>query len=204
MRLNALVRDRGEHTLALVSLAGRRAPEARSLVEQLQRTGQSAAVEPVGIGYGGVRSGMAGVSAAAREAEQALHLGRRLHGPGAATAFTDLGLYRFLFALQPLPELPRFRDEVLAPLRQRDRSGVLLETLRAYLGVNGSPTDAADRLHLHRNTVLYRLQRIEAILGRDLRDADVRLTLHLALRIDEVLEGAGRPGAATAVGSTGG
>jgi len=36
--------------------------------------------------------------------------------------------------------------------------------------------------------VLYRLGRIGEILGSDLRDADVRLTLHLALKIDEVLE----------------
>jgi len=36
--------------------------------------------------------------------------------------------------------------------------------------------------------VLYRLGRIEEILGSDLRDADVRVTLHLALKIDEVLE----------------
>jgi len=115
-------------------------------------------------------------------------MGRRLHGADASTAFNDLGLYRLLYALQPLPELTAFREDMLAPLRQRDRAGVLLATLKAYLAVNGSPTDAAGRLHLHRNTVLYRLGRIEEILGSDLRDADVRLTLHLALKIDEVLE----------------
>ena len=54
---------------------------------------------------------------------------------------------------------------------------------------NGSPTDAADRLHLHRNTVLYRLGRIEDLLGADLRNAEVRLALHLALKIGDVLEG---------------
>jgi len=65
---------------------------------------------------------------------------------------------------------------------------VLLQTLGAYLATNGSPTDAADRLHLHRNTVLYRLGRLEDLLGVDLRDAEVRLALHLALKIGEVLE----------------
>jgi purine catabolism regulator len=64
---------------------------------------------------------------------------------------------------------------------------VLLLTLRAYLAGNGSPTEAADRLHLHRNTVLYRLGRIEEIAGVDLRDPEVRLSLHLALKIEDVL-----------------
>jgi purine catabolism regulator len=188
MRLNALVRDRNDLVLALISLAARRPPEPRALMDQLQRTAQAAAGAPVALGYGAARSGMAAVSTAAREAEQALHMGRRLHGVAAATAFSELGLYRFLYALQPLPELRAFREDILAPLRQRDRTGVLLPTLRAYLAANGSPTDAAEQLHLHRNTVLYRLGRIEEILGQDLREAEVRLTLHLALKIDEVLE----------------
>jgi len=188
MRLGALVRERGEATLALVSLAGRRAPDARSVVDQLHRAARAATNTPVALGYGGVRSGASEVAAGAREAEQALSMGRRLFGPDSATAFNDLGLYRLLYALQPLPEMRAFRDDALARLRAKDRTGVLLQTLAAYLATNGSPTDAADRLRLHRNTVLYRLGRIEDLLGVDLRNAEVRLSLHLALKIGEVLE----------------
>jgi purine catabolism regulator len=188
MRLAALVRERGEATLALVSLAGRRAPDPRSVVDHLHRAARVAANAPVALGFGGVRSGAGEVAAGAREAEQALTMGRRLFGPDSATAFNDLGLYRLLYALQPLPEMRAFRDDALARLRAKDRAGVLLQTLAAYLATNGSPTDAADRLHLHRNTVLYRLGRIEDLLGVDLRNAEVRLSLHLALKIGEVLE----------------
>jgi purine catabolism regulator len=188
MRLSALVRERGEATLALVSLAGRRAPDPRSVVDHLHRAARVTLNTPVALGYGGVRSGASEVAAGAREAEQALTMGRRLFGPDSATAFNDLGLYRLLYALQPLPEMRAFRDDALARLRAKDRAGVLLQTLGAYLATNGSPTDAAERLHLHRNTVLYRLGRIEDLLGVDLRNAEVRLSLHLALKIGEVLE----------------
>jgi PucR family transcriptional regulator, purine catabolism regulatory protein len=188
MRLSSLVRERGEATMALVSLAGRRAPDPRALVDHLHRAARGSANGPVALGYGGVRSGASEVAAAAREAEQALTMGRRLFGPDSATAFSELGLYRLLYALQPLPEMRAFRDDALARLQAKDRAGVLLQTLHAYLATNGSPTDAADRLHLHRNTVLYRLGRIEDLLGVDLRNAEVRLSLHLALKIGEVLE----------------
>ncbi|TMD88149.1 MAG: hypothetical protein E6I78_01445 [Chloroflexi bacterium] len=174
MRLSALVRERGEATLALVSLAGRRAPDPRSVVDHLHRAARGTVNTPVALGYGGVRSGASEVAAGAREAEQALTMGRRLFGPDSATAFNDLGLYRLLYALQPLPEMRAFRDDALARLRAKDRAGVLLQTLGAYLATNGSPTDAADRLHLHRNTVLYRLGRIEDLLGVDLRNAEDR------------------------------
>ncbi len=187
MRTSALVRERGDATLALVSLAGRRALEPKALVEQLHRAARAVS-GPVALGYGAVRTGTAEIASGAREAEQALTMGRRLFGPDSATAFKNLGLYRLLYALQPLPELRAFRDDALARLGAKDRRGVLLQTLGAYLATNGSPTDAADRLHLHRNTVLYRLGRIEDLLGVDLRNAEVRLALHLALKIGDVLE----------------
>jgi purine catabolism regulator len=188
MRSSALVRERGDSTLALISLAGRRALDPKALAEQLQRAARVAAAGPVALGYGAVRTGTAEVASGAREAEQALTMGRRLFGPDSATAFSDLGLYRLLYALQPLPELRAFRDDALARLGAKDRRGVLQQTLGAYLATNGSPTDAADRLHLHRNTVLYRLGRIEDLLGADLRNAEVRLALHLALKIGDVLD----------------
>jgi PucR family transcriptional regulator, purine catabolism regulatory protein len=189
MRLKALVREREGSTVALISLAGGRVPVARQLVEALHRAARTSVQGPVALGYGAVRSGAAEVAVAAREAEQALTMGGRLFGSDSATAFNDLGLYRLLYALQPLPELRDFRDAALARLRAKDRGGVLLKTLGAYLATNGSPTDTASRLHLHRNTVLYRLGRIEDLLQLDLRDADVRLTLHLALKIEDVLTG---------------
>ena len=187
MRSSALVRERGDSTLALVSLAGKRALEPKALIEQLHRAARAAS-GPVALGYGAVRTGTAEIASGAREAEQALTMGRRLFGPDSATAFKNLGLYRLLYALQPVPELRAFRDDAFSRLGGKDRRGVLLETLGAYLATNGSPTDAADRLHLHRNTVLYRLGRIEDLLGVDLRNAEVRLALHLALKIGEVLE----------------
>ena len=189
MRSRALVRDRGAITIAIISLAGRRAPEPKALVDQLHRAARAATATAVAVGYGAVRSGATEVASAAREAEQALTMGRRLFGPDSATAFSELGLYRLLYALQPLPELRDFRDQALAKLQGKDRGGVLLQTLGSYLATNGSPTDAADRLHLHRNTVLYRLGRLEDLLQVDLRDAEVRLALHLALKIGDVLEG---------------
>src|SRR5438552_4130998 len=173
--------------LSLLGLAGKRSIEPRALVEQLHRAARAAS-SPVALGYGAVRTGTTEIASGAREAEQAVTMGRRLFGPDSATAFKNLGLYRLLYALEPLPELRAFRDDALGRLGAKDRRGVLLETLGAYLATNGSPTEAAELLHLHRNTVLYRLGRIEDLLGADLRNAEVRLGLHLALKIGEILE----------------
>jgi purine catabolism regulator len=185
-RLPALVRERGDTVVALVAL-GRRAGDPAGLAQDLQRAAQGPAGAAVAVGHGRARTLPAEVGAAVREAEQALSLGRRLFGADAVVPFRNLGLYRLLAGLNASAELREYHTEMLGELKRRDRAGVLQQTLRAYLACNGSPTDAADRLHLHRNTVLYRLGRIQEIAGVDLRDAEVRLNLHLALKIEDVL-----------------
>ena len=82
------------------------------------------------------------------------------------------------------PDLvPRLRRAALGdlldlPAPERD---TLLATLRAVLDADGSPSHAASALYCHRNTVMYRLARIEALTGRRPADARDRLLLGLAL-----------------------
>ena len=64
------------------------------------------------------------------------------------------------------------------PLDERE---VLLDTLQAFLATDGSPTRAADELYCHRNTVMHRLRRIEAVTGRKVTDPRSRLLWQLAL-----------------------
>jgi len=66
--------------------------------------------------------------------------------------------------------------------------GDLLVTLRAWLAAGCSTAAAADALVVHRNTVNYRLGRIEQLTGRSLRDSRVRLELELALTIREIVQ----------------
>ncbi|WP_405491173.1 helix-turn-helix domain-containing protein [Nocardia sp. NBC_00511] len=78
----------------------------------------------------------------------------------------------------------RFAERVLGPVVEYDeRHGAgLLETLGVFLGCEGSWRQAADRMHLHLNTVRYRIGRIEELTGRDLGRIDDRLDLYLAVR----------------------
>ncbi|WNV76074.1 CdaR family transcriptional regulator [Geodermatophilus sp. DSM 44513] len=62
-----------------------------------------------------------------------------------------------------------------------DEREVLLDTLAAFLAADGSPTRAADGLYCHRNTVMHRLRRIEALTGHEVTDPRARLMWQLAL-----------------------
>ncbi|HEV2128648.1 MAG TPA: helix-turn-helix domain-containing protein [Thermomicrobiales bacterium] len=141
--------------------------------------------ETVSVGVGRVGSGFDAVRQSHQEARQALMLGRRVRGSGQVTLFDDLGVYRLIYAAEHLPELQGFMAESLGPLMAYDQQhgADLVRTLEAFFEANCSPKETAALLHVHRNTVLYRLDRIASILQADLNDPTIRLRLHLALHV---------------------
>ena len=144
---------------------------------------------PVSGGLGRVHRGLSGLRVATEEASQALTIGEHIYGPGQLTPFSRLGLYRFLLASRDAADLRAFYEEVLGPLLSYDQehNSELVKTLEAYFTSLCSPQATAELLHLHRNSLLYRLQRIEEIAGLKLNDPETRLLLQLALRVRQVV-----------------
>lgn len=150
--------------------------------QELARQSRAGLGGIVSLGAGAIHSGTAGIRQSHQEAKQALTMSRRLYGPGQVTRFEDLGIYRLLFAARELPELRSFHDDALNTLIDYDRQhgAELLRTLGAFFAGRCGPKETASILGVHRNTVLYRLERIRELTGFDLDDADIRLRLQLA------------------------
>jgi PucR family transcriptional regulator, purine catabolism regulatory protein len=171
---------------------GQAAIDLRRLAADLRLECAGAVGVEVSVGLGRPKPGIAGVRASYREAEQALIMGTRLFAGGRVVAFADLGLYRLLYAMNGQAELREFfEDQVQALVDYDQRTGAgLMATLDAFFRCHGSPTEIAQVLHLHRNTVLYRLRRIEDIAQLRLDDPETRLNLHLCLKVRDVLQAA--------------
>lgn len=164
----------------------------RQLQEVLQQSLANHQIsDPVSVGIGRYANGMQGIRRSHHDARQSLILGRRLYGSGHVTDYDELGIYRLILAAEALPELRTFHDESLDALIQYDRThnSNLVQTLEAFFRANCSPKEASSILQVHRNTVLYRLERIAEITGQNLDDSDVRLRLHLALYVRTALGG---------------
>src|SRR3989440_3072683 len=140
-------------------------------------------------GLGRMAKNLQDISRSFREAQQALEIGRRLFGENKLHSFAQLGIYRLLFHLDGQSELTEFYQETLGPLLKADTrgDGSLIETLECYFRCNGNLSETARAMHFHRNSLLYRLGRIEEILGRSLEDAEFRLSLQIALKIRHLL-----------------
>ena len=93
---------------------------------------------------------------------------------------------RLLSELARSPDLASF-EELVRPLveRDRERRSDLVRTLRAYFASGANASEAADQMFLHRNSMLYRLARIQELTGLDLKDPDASLALRLGLLVLE-------------------
>ncbi len=163
----------------------RRAVEVgRRLAEESGQTGIAVGISDRHVGWRGIAQGF-------QQAYFALRLGGTAAVPHSVVdsgAAGDLGIYRLLYPLWQSDDLVAFSDEVLGGLLAYDekRGGGLVQTLEAYLDLGGGMQDIADRLYIHRNSLIYRLRRIEELTGRVLADPHDRLLLHLALKVRQM------------------
>lgn len=120
-----------------------------------------------------------GLAEATRALAGAAHARRRLWHDA-----TQPDLERLLWTLRDQPDLLSFAHTRLAPLAAHDerRKSNLLETLAAYCANGGHKAQTARALHLERQSLYHRLERIEQLLDAHLDDEDTLLGVHLALR----------------------
>lgn len=119
------------------------------------------------------------------EARQALDVAQRFPERLGLCAFAELGVLELLGAIRDRSLLNRFVERMLGPLIGDDsrHTPVLMPTLEAWFQENGNLVLAAQRLQVHRNTLSYRMQRIEALTGCSFDTPHDRLNISIALLI---------------------
>lgn len=142
---------------------------------------------PAGDGARGLRRSVA-------EARLAADYARLRGTAGAVTTYAEAGSYRVLLAAQSGDSRAAFARAVLGPVldQDRERGSDLIQTLDAFLRSGGHWQQVAEELHLHVNTLRYRLGRVEQLTGRSLASFEERVNLFIAL---EALDGTDGPSA---------
>ncbi|WP_406113898.1 helix-turn-helix domain-containing protein [Kitasatospora purpeofusca] len=144
---------------------------------------------PVTVGAGRPAAGPVALAGAYAEGLRCVRALRVLGRDGEGASAGSLGFLGVL--LGDGHDVSGFVGATLGPLLDYDarRGTELVRTLRAYFDCGGSLTRAKDELHVHVNTVVQRLDRVEVLLGRDWNGPERALELQLALRL-QLLSGA--------------
>ncbi len=192
----------GEEAIALVPLpavaadhpdgngaAGDRGPglHAESLLAAVERplSGGLADDGRLTLGVSAPVHSAEGLRGALEEARHARRVAAARPGRVAAAGHHELASHVLLLPFVPDDVRRAFTARLLDPLRDYDQRhrAELIPTLEAFLDSDGSWTRCATRLHLHVNTLRYRVGRIEQLTGRDLSRLEDKLDFFLALRM---------------------
>jgi purine catabolism regulator len=111
--------------------------------------------------------------------------------PGEIVPYDRLGVYSLLYLIPSGEEREQFLNRFALPLQQADRKGGgrLVETLEMFFRCNGNIKLTSEKLFAHYNTIVYRLEKVQSILGVSLDDPEDRLQLHLALKLGQITPG---------------
>lgn len=135
-------------------------------------------------GIGDHAEGFEGFSDSFRHAKTALDIGRKKKGPGHRMDYRDTRADRLLLQLAQTEGMQDIIQSTIEPLVSYDqqRQMDLIGTFSAYNHYQGNVSQTARALNLHRQSLLYRLRKIESLTGLSLIDPDDLFLLELCVR----------------------
>ncbi|MER6285669.1 PucR family transcriptional regulator [Streptomyces sviceus] len=142
-----------------------------------QGAARDTAVAPVAAGIAAARVGLAELAPAWQEASAAARAALAEPRFGPVAEWSRIGPYRLLTSLPP----ETAHDPVVRPLLSPAHRE-LARTAETYLDCAGQAARTAAELGIHRQTLYYRLSRVEQLTGLDLDDGEDRLLLHMTLK----------------------
>ncbi|MCF6094721.1 helix-turn-helix domain-containing protein [Microaerobacter geothermalis] len=159
---------------------------AREILEQWQE--QQTRTKP-SVALGGVSQNILEIGRSYQQALQVVKLQEMFHGDDHLPfSYDNLGIYRYLPLLMEKNKSEKYANWRLKRLIKYDRENHtdLIRTLEVFLDSAGRVNVAANRLHIHTNTLNYRLKRISEIADIDLDDANQRVALYLDIKMGKV------------------
>ena len=140
------------------------------------------------IGVGEPAERLINVRRSFTQAQEAIRASGSLCGAAGVHFYEDLIIYQLLSSgveSEKSMELYTLSIRSLVEYDHRNETN-LVETLDCYFACNCNVSETAKALYIHRNTLIYRIDKIRSVLGRDLKDSEERLLLQLGLRIHQI------------------
>ncbi len=151
---------------------------AKTLIAFLQKEG----IREIRIAYGTVVSEIKEVSRSYKEAKMALDVGKIFFGERDVVAYSELGIGRLIYQL-PIPLCKMFIKEIFGGKSPDDFDDETLTTIYKFFENSLNVSETSRQLFIHRNTLVYRLDKLQKSTGLDLRVFEDAITFKIALMV---------------------
>ena len=142
--------------------------------------------DEVFISYGTVIKDLKDVSKSYREANMALEVSRIFSPQVHINSYASLGIGRLIYQL-PIPLCNMYLKEILGDFSIDDFDEETLATINKFFENSLNVSETSRQLYIHRNTLVYRLDKIQKITGLDLRIFDDAVTFKIALMVSKYM-----------------
>ncbi len=158
-------------------------------IEDLEKTAEvivdmlnTEAMSQVHVAFGTIVKELKEVSRSYKEAKMALDVGKIFYSDKRVIAYSNLGIGRLIYQL-PMPLCKMFIKEIFEDKTPEDFDEETLTTINKFFENNLNVSETSRQLYIHRNTLVYRLDKLQKSTGLDLRVFDDAITFKIALMV---------------------
>lgn len=158
-------------------------------IEDLEKTAEvivdmlnTEAMSRVHVAFGTIVKDLKEVSRSYKEAKMALDVGKIFYSDKKVIAYSNLGIGRLIYQL-PMPLCKMFIKEIFSDKTPDEFDEETLSTINKFFENNLNVSETSRKLFVHRNTLVYRIEKLQKSTGLDLRNFDDALTFKIALMV---------------------
>jgi len=145
-----------------------------------------AGIEELSVAYGTIVNEIKEVSRTYKEAKMALDVGRIFYEDREVVGYAKLGIGRLIYQL-PLPLCKMFIREIFDGRNPDEFDEETITTINKFFENNLNVSETSRQLYIHRNTLVYRIDKIQKSTGLDLRIFDDAITFKIALMVGKYM-----------------
>ena len=161
--------------------------QMRQIASTIVDTLNTEALAHVQVSYSSVIDTLAELSGAFREASLALKVGKLFYSEQTVFPYNELGIGRLIYQL-PVSLCEKFLEEIFGPDIPEAFDEDTTATINRFLQNNLNIAETSRQLHMHRNTLIYRLEQIQKRTGLDLRIFEDAMTFKIATMVMNYLQ----------------
>lgn len=173
--------------LVVVKQLGEKDSNPEGIAKSILNTLKSDIGDDAKIAYGTVINDLKEVSASYKEAKMALDVGDIFFSDRAINPYDSLGIGRLIYQL-PMPLCKLFINEIFKDISPLDLDEETIETINKFFENSLNVSETSRQLFIHRNTLVYRLDKIQKLTGLDLRVFDDAITFKIALMVSSYMQ----------------
>lgn len=143
---------------------------------------ETGGVTGVHVSYGTVVGELREVSRSYKEAKMALEVGRIFSGDSRVISYAELGIGRLIYQL-PIPLCKMFIKEIFDAKKPDTFDDETMQTIEKFFENNLNVSETSRQLFIHRNTLVYRLDKLQKTTGLDLRVFEDAITFKIAMMV---------------------